>query len=318
MPSLSRIIDVHSHAILNIGRGAPAAKLPDWSVESALQYMEEHDIAACVLSVPDAANYATAADARDIARRINETLAGIVSRHPARFGALATIPAQHPDIALGEIAHALDALGLDGVATSTSIGDTYLGEPAFDPWLEELNRRGAVLFIHPTMTTASMPLGLGLNPSVIEFMFDTTRMLTNLVVTGAKTRFSKVRMISNHGGGTIPFLVERIMTLEHTFGVGPGRLELSPADIQAAFASFYFDLTASTSAAQLNALLELVPVSNLLMGLDLPFMPGPSYGAAIAAVGRSPRLDAADLEAISHGNAARLFPALAGRIERGA
>ena len=318
MPGLSRIIDVHSHAILKIGRGVPAARLPDWSVESALEYMETHDVAACVLSVPDAANHAGPEDARDIARRINETLADIVSRHPARFAALATIPGQHPDAALGEIAHALDALGMDGVSTSTSIGDTYLGEPVFDPWLEELDRRAATLFIHPTIAEASAPLSLGLNPSVIEFMFDTTRMLTNMVVTGARKRFSAVGMITTHAGGTIPFLAERIGTLEHTFGVGPGRLELSASEVLEGFASFHYDLTAATSPAQLNALLDLVPVSSLLMGLDLPLMPASSYAPAIAAVGRFPRLNEADLAAISHGNAERLFPRLASRIARAA
>src|ERR1700730_16072725 len=116
---------------------------------------------------------------------------------------------------------------MDGVSTSTSISDVYLGEPQFDPWFEELNRRGATLFVHPTFTKAAQTLLNGLNPSVLEFMFDTTRMIANLVATGAKKRFSNIKIISTHGGGTIPFLVNRIQTLEHTFGVGPGGLELS-------------------------------------------------------------------------------------------
>ena len=95
LASLSTIIDVHSHPILPFGQGAPVGpgrKQPAWSVESALQYMEEHDISACVLSVPDSANHAPGQEARDIARRINETLADTVSRHPGRFGAVATLP----------------------------------------------------------------------------------------------------------------------------------------------------------------------------------------------------------------------------------
>src|SRR6266446_8263788 len=262
MASLSKIIDVHSHPVLAFGERAPVgeAKQPDWSVERALSYMEEHDISACVLSDPDSANHATGQQARDIARRINETLADSVSRHPNRFGAVATLPGQDPDGAMAEIAYALDTLKLDGVSTSTSVNDAYLGEPQFDPWFEDLNRRGATLFVHPTFTKASLTLLNGLNPSVLEFMFDTTRMIANMVATGAKKRFSNIKIISTHGGGTIPFLVSRIQILEHAFGVGPGRLELSPEQVREGIASFYYDLTAATSEAQLGAILKLVPV----------------------------------------------------------
>src|SRR5260370_3537227 len=189
MASLSKIIDVHSHPVLSFGEGAPVGegrKQPDWSVESALSYMEEYDISECVLSAPASANNATGQEARDIARRTNEVLAEIISKHPNRFGAVATLPGLDADGALAEIEYALDTLKMDGVATTTSISDAYLGEPLFDPWLEELNRRSGTLFVHPTITKAAETLLNGLNASVIEFMFDTTRMITNMVSTAAK------------------------------------------------------------------------------------------------------------------------------------
>src|SRR5258705_10711225 len=102
---------------------------------------------------------------------------------------------------------------MEGVSTSTSIRDVYLGERQFDPWFEELNRRGATLFVHPTFAKATQALLIGLNPSVLEFMFDTTRMIANMVATGAKKRFSNIKIISTHGGGTIPYLVSPIPTL---------------------------------------------------------------------------------------------------------
>ena len=189
-----------------------------------------------------------------------------------------------------------------------------LGEPQFDPWFEELNRRSATFFVHPTITKAGETLLNGLNASVIEFMFDTTRMITNMVATGAKKRFSQIKIISAHGGGTIPFLVNRIQTLEHTFGVGPGRLELSPEEVREGIASFYYDLTAATSEAQLYAILKLVPVSQLLMGFDFPLMPKSSFAPAIADVGRYSAFSETDLRSISYENAFRLYPELAKRI----
>jgi 6-methylsalicylate decarboxylase len=131
--------------------------------------MEEHGVSACVLSDPDSANHATG-------RRHATSLADIVSR-PGRFGAVATLPGQDADGAVAEIAYALDTLKMDGVVTSTSINDVYLGGPQFDPWFEELNRRGSILFVRPTFTKAAQTLLNGLNPSVIEFMSDTTRMI---------------------------------------------------------------------------------------------------------------------------------------------
>ena len=317
MANLSKIIDVHSHPVLTFGEGAPVGeggKQPDWSVESALSYMEEHDISACVLSSPASVNNATGQEARDIARRTNEVLADIVSKHPNRFGAVATLPALDAEGAIAEIGYALDTLRMDGVTTTTSINDVYLGESQFDPWLEELNRRGATFFVHPTITRAGETLLNGLNASVIEFMFDTTRMITNMVATGAKKRFSQIKIIAAHGGGTIPFLVNRIQTLEHTFGVGPGRLELSSEEVRDGIASFYYDLTAATSEAQLGAILKLVPVSRLLMGLDNPFMPKSTFAPAIADVGHYPAFNETDLRSISDENAFRLYPALAKRI----
>src|ERR1700704_4966015 len=320
MAGLAKIIDVHSHPILPYGPGAPVGpgqKQPEWSVESAISYMDEHDISACVLSDPDSANHATGQEARDIARRVNETLADIVSRHPNRFGALATLPGQDADGVATEIVYALDILKMDGVSTSTSISDVYLGEPQFDPWFEELNRHGVTLFVHPTFAKATQRLLIGLNPSVLEFMFDTTRMIANMVATGAKKRFSNIKIISTHGGGTIPYLVNRIQILEHAFGVGPGRLELSAEEVQEGIASFSYDLTAATSEAQLGAILHLVPVSQLVTGLDFPLMPQSTFAPAIADVGSYPAFNKADLQSLSYGNAGRLYPALKARIEQG-
>src|SRR5260221_790728 len=319
MAALAKIIDVHSHPILPYGPGAPVGPgqpQPKWSVESAISYMDEHDISACVLSDPDSANHARGQEARDIARRVNETLADIVSRHPRRFGAVATLPGREADAAATEIGYALDILKMDGVSTSTSISDVYLGDPQFNPWFEELRRRIVTLLVHPTFAKATQALVIGLNPSVLEFMFDPTRMIANMVATGAKKRFSNIKIISTHGGGTIPYLVNRIQMLEHTFGVGTGRLELSPEEVRDGIASFYYDLTAATSEAQLGAILKLVPASQLVIGLDYPLLPKSTFAPAIADIGRYRAFSDTDLQSLSYGNAGRLYPALKARMER--
>jgi 6-methylsalicylate decarboxylase len=308
-----KLIDIHSHPILPFGGSVPLAKLPLWSVDGALALMDENGIATSILSVPHAAQHGNAAEAGAIARRINETIAGIVTKHPTRFGGLATIPAHLADATLTEIEYALDTLRMDGVATSTNVNDVYLGEPDFDPWFEELNRRGATLFIHPWTLSTAPQMDLGLNLSVFEFMFDTTRMLANMALSGAKKRFSNINMISTHGGGAMPFLIERFQHLEVHFGASH-RPTVSAAEIRQVLASFYYDLTAATTPVQLEGLLDLVPTSQLLMGVDIPFMPHWTISAAIDAVEQYSAFSTIDLEKIAHSNAQRLFPRLATRL----
>ena len=111
---LSKIIDVHSHAIMNIGRQDPHKVR--WSVERALSLMDANEIAVTILSVPGAANYAEDKEAVEISRRINEALAEIVAKHPKRFGAMATLPGKTMDESLSEMEYALDTLKLDGLS----------------------------------------------------------------------------------------------------------------------------------------------------------------------------------------------------------
>ncbi|AMJ66029.1 amidohydrolase family protein [Hymenobacter sp. PAMC 26628] len=311
---LTGIIDVHSHATFDIGAGPPRLNQPKWTAELALAMMDANEVAATVLTLPYAANKAEGAAARDIARRVNEQLAAVVQKYPTRFTALATVPGRDIDGTLAEMSYALDTLGLDGVSTETSINDVYLGDARYTPWFEEMNRRGTTLFAHPAFARASEPLSLGLNPSLLEFMFDSTRMLTNLVLTGTKERFSAINIITTHAGGTLPFLLTRLQTLTQAFGTGEGQVPLTPEQLRAGFASFYYDLTAATSPAQLYALAQLVPPARLLMGFDLPFMPDWSFAPTRHDVENWSGFADADLPLVAHDNALGLFPGLAGRL----
>ena len=314
MRELSKIIDVHSHAVLHIGAETPIERQARWSVEAALDLMDASGIAACVLSVPDAANHASGRKARDIASRINETLAEIVSDHPSRFGALATLPGADPDGAVAELHHALDYLEMDGVATSTSINQVYLGEPLFDPWLAELNRRRSTLLVHPVDTKADQLISMEFSPSFSELASDTTRMLTNLLETGAAHRFSNIRIISTHGAGAIADVLDRFQSRQSSLSAKSERKTMSFESVIAGLASFYYDLTGATSRAQLAALLEVVPTSHLMIGFDIPFIPPKSFTSALRDVVGFERFNEDDLGRIARGNAATLFPALAARI----
>lgn len=318
------LIDMHAHALLPLwlraaadasGRaveslmiaGTPA---PAWSPEGHIAVMDRHGISASVLSWPSATGFLRGQAARSLARQMNEELAAIVERHPTRFGAFAILPLDDMDAAMREMAYALDVLKLDGVSSSTHVNGVYLGDPSFDAWFAEMDRRGTTLFVHPTTPKGFDLVGMGLNAAILEFMFDSTRMATNLVLSGAKARFPDIKVICTHGGGTVPYLASRISILEPQFGAGEGRRVLSADEVLAGLGSFYYDLTASTAPASLDALRRLVPASQLLMGFDYPMMPDTTIAPAQQRFEAYSGWQDAERAAIAHGNAQRLLPRL--------
>ena len=218
------------------------------------------------------------------------------------------------DAAVEEMAYALDVLKLDGVSSSTHVGGVYLGDMSFDGWFVEMNRRKATLFVHPTTPRGSAQVSIGINAAILEFMFDSTRMATHMVLSGAKQRFGDIRVICTHGGGTVPYLASRISILEPMFGAGPDRALLSGEEILNGLSTFYFDLTASTAAASLDSLRHLVPASRLMLGFDFPMMTANTIAPSLARFEAYPKLAMADRDGIVRGNALGLLPGLASRI----
>lgn len=321
-PPSGPVIDVHSHATLDLGDGRDAGTnisldfVPPWSPDAGLDLMDDVGIGMSVLSMPEAGVHFDDAGNTVRARRINEYLTGLATRHPTRRGAMAALPVTKIDAALDELAYALDVLNMDAVSLPTSVHDRYLGDPFFDPLFDELNRRAATVFVHPVQAKASEPLNLGLNQSLLEFPFDTTRMIANMIFSGAVRRFPDIKFIASHGGGTLPYLLSRLQILEPATGAGPGRATLSAQEIKEDAASFYYDLTAATSTAHLTALTEMVPASQLLVGFDIPFMPAPTMRPALEAIRGWAGFTAEDVEKILHRNAAGLFPKVAARLQR--
>ena len=312
-------IDVHHHitppfylealagmGITTLAKGMDNP-LPRWSPESALSVMDDNGIALSMTSITSPGIYfGDMSFTRDLARRINEYCAHLMSDYPHRFGSFAVLPLPDVDAALTELEYALDTLKLDGVGLLTHTGDYYLGDTRYNTLYEELNRRKTVVYTHPEVPGFDAPL-LGLPPMTLEFVFDTTRMAANLIYSGTMERYPDIRFILSHGGGTAPYLAMRI------FGTAMFNQDLQEKAPEGAInylKRFYYDVAASASPFALPSLLALAEPSHVLFGTDYPFMPEPTIGATIAGINNYERLDREQRLAIERGNAVGLFSRL--------
>jgi predicted TIM-barrel fold metal-dependent hydrolase len=314
-------IDVHHHILpadytgtlakWGVGAGA-GVPFPKWDPESTLEMLDRQGIAAAVTSISaPGVHFGDDAASRELARRCNELSAKLVGDHPSRFGAFAVLPL--PDVAgaLRELEYALDVLKLDGVVLFTSHSDgRYLGDPLFDDVMAELDRRRAVVFVHPVVPKTSDSLRLDVPGFAAEFVFDTTRAAINLVWSGTLERRPNLRIILSHAGGTTPYLVGRISLLSAL----PQMRERAPKGAAHYLAQLYYDTALSAVPNALRSLQEIAAPDKILFGSDFPFAPEPIAKASIEGLARYDGFDAAARARIERENALALFPRLVARL----
>jgi 6-methylsalicylate decarboxylase len=303
-------IDVHHHYVPPVlaevmakdrANGPP----PKWTAQASLADMDKGGVTKAVLSlVPPGVWFGDVEQGRKLARECNDYGAQLRKDYPGRFGLFAAIPLPDTEGSLREIEYALDVLKADGIGLYTSYGDKYLGDPAFLPVFEELNRRKAVVYTHPVVPVCCTHLVKGVSPGSIEFATDTTRTIASLLFSGG-TAFScpDIRFIWSHSGGTLPFLIGRLVR-EQMVKKDP-RMPDGPVPI---VQRYYYEIAQGNLPGQFAALLKLVPVSQLLFGSDFPYRE-----AAEAADGMTayPFSDA-ERASIDRDTALKLMPSLAG------
>jgi len=305
-PAKARI-DVHHHYLPPFHRPVLAANragggLPDWTVDMSLEDMDKSGIATAVLSaVQPGVWFGENGPARKLAREVNEYGARMVKDHSGRFGLFATIPIPDAEGSLKEVEYALDTLHADGIGLFTSYDGKYLGDPAFAPVLEELNRRKTVVYVHPVTPNCCGGVVKGVPPSVIEYATDTTRTVSSLIFgeAGSAFRFPDIRWIWSHSGGTLPFLTGRLIRL--AIERKDARMPDGPLPI---LRRYNYEVAQGNTPGQLAALMKLVPVSQVLYGTDYPYRTGIEAVDGLRDYGFSE----ADLRAIDRGNAMKLLP----------
>jgi 6-methylsalicylate decarboxylase len=281
-----------------------------WSVQKAVEDMDKNGISIGVLSLASTpGNWfgLDAAGAGAMARTCNDFAAEMMRDHKGRFGLFATLSMFDIDATLKEIEYVFDTLHADGVGLQTNYGDKWLGHPVYKPVFEELNRRKAVVYVHPLAAACCGNLSVGAYPAVIEVPHDTTRTVTSLLLSGTFARLRDIKWLFSHAGGTIPMLAGRIDAFyARAAAAGDKDKSFAPNGILAELRRLHYDTANATSPPAMAALMKLVPTSQITFGSDYPY-----FALDQIEVIRKMGLPAADVAAIETGNATRLVPRLA-------
>jgi 6-methylsalicylate decarboxylase len=259
----------------------------DYKPSQSLEAMDKAGIQTAFLSVTNPGVWFTddyegeRQAAVALARDMNEYGARMVADYNARFGLFATLPLRDIDASLREIEYAFDTLKADGVGLLTSYGDMWLGDVRLQPIFDELNRRRAIVYTHPTDAACCHNLLPNTQPGTVEWNTDTGRSLYSILAEGiqgrgapsAASRYSNITFIWSHGGGTLLGLVGR-------FNLGdPDALSNPPTNSRLAqLRKFYFDTAGSANPVTMQGLKTLVGPSQIVYGTDYPF--GGSNGPA--------------------------------------
>jgi predicted TIM-barrel fold metal-dependent hydrolase len=308
-------LDVHAHylpepyreLLERAGHSQPDGmpQIPAWSAEQHVALMDRLGIATSLLSVSTpGVHFPEHASTADVAREVNEAGRRAVVDHPGRFGLLGALPLPDIDATLAEIAYCADELHVDGFILLTNVDGTYLGDPLWEPVFDELDRRSARVLVHPTSPACWAHTSLGRPRPMLEFLFDTTRAVVNLVLNGTVARHSNLRLIIPHAGATLPVIADRVALFSLALGVD------ASVDVLRDLAGLHYDLSGTPLPRQLKALLELTSPGHLHFGSDYPYTP--DFVAALAAE----QLDAAgeppgSLIETLRANTVALFPRLA-------
>jgi len=262
----------HTDDIVAVAPGIPPTAALEWTPQKSIDGMDRVGIASAVLSIATPGVwFGDVAEARDLVKHCNEYGAGMVADHPGRFGMFAALALPDVDGSLRAIEYACDVLKLDGFCLVTNYDSKWPGDPAFAPVFDELNRRKAVVYFHPTCPPFARNLIPEVPPAITEFVFDTTRAITSLLYGGTLSRCPDIRFIFSHGGGTVPFLADRIASLARRPNVPELRARL-PHGVEYELRKLYYDVVSvSGNAAGMRALLGLADPAHLLFGTDFPY-----------------------------------------------
>lgn len=288
---------------------APGLQPPqrEWSVARTVEEMDKTSVATSILSTSTPGVwFGSAEESRRMARICNEFAAKMSQDYPGRFGLFASVPMPDVEGTLKEITYALDQLKADGIGMMTSWGSKWPGDPAYAPVWEELNRRSAIAYFHPTAPDCCGNLMPGIPVAMLEYPQDTARAVASLLFSGTFARYPNIRFIFSHAGAAVPVLAGRLdNAASRSAALQKG---IGPNGIYAELRKLYYDTANSMYEPTMAALLKLVPLSQVLFGSDYPYL---TVQQNVESMSKLSSLSEGQRRAIDRDNALKLLPRLA-------
>lgn len=311
-------IDVHSHIVTEdyleylgshnalMEDGYP---LPSWDEKSHIAFMDKAGISRSVLTLSSPQPwFGNVKESRRIIRSVNEKMADVTRRNPDRFWWCAALPQPDVEASIEEAIYALDSLDADGIKLATSVKGKYLGDPTFDPLMQVLDERKAVVILHPVKPSPINESAFTGGPIfVYEYPAETTRAVLNMVAHNVMTRYPNIKVVVPHAGSFMPYAVPRLK------GGYPLLLQqklTNQIDIDGNLSKLYYDLAGGPSVQAIKMLLTITTPDHLLYGSDYPFVPTPILETIIDRMKNELSADSEigkDIENIFSTNALRLF-----------
>jgi len=270
-------IDTHHHMLPDFfwqeteNAHAPIGGLAPlrWSKETTLSFMDDAGLDVAVLSVSTpGVHTGDSAKASALARRCNDFSAELVGSRPDRFASFACLPLPDVEASLEELSYAGDVLGLDGFVLFTNSNGVYLGDPVLEPVFQELERRQAVVFVHPNPSPDAIAHSLGLPDNLLDFPTDTNRAVAQMHFTGRFARTPHVKYIFSHAGGSIPYLAARFAIIDEMDFIAGAEQRGTAAEM---FRRMYWDTALAASDPVLQMLRDVAGINQVLYGTDFPY-----------------------------------------------
>jgi 6-methylsalicylate decarboxylase len=288
------LVDVHAHFLTGEYVDAAIAEdiqhpdgmpqWPSWSAKQHLSLMQDNGIRHAILSLSSpGVSFAGAANAPALARRVNDFAARTVAANPERFSFFASLPLPDVDAAICEAIRATNTHGAAGVVLMSNNGGRYLGDESLDPLWECLDKRQSAVFVHPTSPPDAHAISLGRPAPMIEFMFETTRTITDLIFASVISRYPHIRFLIPHCGAALPLLAARIEMFRSLWPAPNGDTP-GPLTTDTQLQRMWFDTAGHPLPTHAGVLRDVVGSNRILYGSDYCWTPAFAVGHQLAAL----------------------------------
>jgi predicted TIM-barrel fold metal-dependent hydrolase len=272
-----RRIDAHQHVLFDEYvaaldskgiRGSAERPWPEWSLPRMLEQMAVHEIDAVTVSISSPGTYFGDIDfTRKLVRICNDCFAELSGLSTNRIASLGLVPLPDIEAACQEVEYALDVLKLDGLGLVSHYNDIYLGEPDFEEFYQELDKRGAVVFVHPVRPMNASYMQYSFPSGYVELVAATGRVIANLLATGVMERYPSIKWYIPHSGGIVPSILYRLLKLETM----PKFQDKVPQGVRTYLKRIYYDVAQASEPETLEALMQIADPDKILFGTDYPF-----------------------------------------------